>query len=306
MIRRLSILAIFIALSIFPGFLSSYIVVVLLLMFMFITLAVSYDIIGGYLGYLNLGHSTFFGLGAYGCGILLNHGISLPAALVLSTLFTLVFAIAISYPFFRIKGAYFALATFGLITLFYLLAHNLRELTGGAGGLSTPPGNHLIPAYYLAFGLAILTIAANYLIARSKFGLALISIREDELVAESFGISIFRTKAIAFAISSVFPSLIGGIYVWYATYISPSSVFGLEIALVPIIMAMLGGSGTLIGPIIGSIFITTIQEIIWVKLPYLHLTIYGSMLIIVGLFMPGGLVRTKVARKLLTMISKDR
>ncbi len=107
-------------------------------------------------------------------------------------------------------------------------------------------------------------------------------------------------------IKSLFPSLIGGIYVWYATYISPSSVFGLEIALVPIIMTMLGGSGTLIGPIIGSIFITTVQEIIWVKLPYLHLTIYGCILIVVGLFMPGGLVRTKFARKLITKISKDK
>jgi ABC-type branched-subunit amino acid transport system permease subunit len=271
----------------------SYGIVWIFLLAVYFTLALSYDIVGGYMGYMNLGHSTFFGLGAYTTAILLNQGFNLVFALLGALVLAALFAAVVSYPLFRLRGAYFALATFGLISLIEVLTTNLRDLTGGSGGISTPPGNHMLPSYYLVLAVAGGTMVLSQMVARSKFGLALFSIREDEEVARAFGAPTTLYKSLALIISSAPASLVGGIYVWNMTYISPNSVFGLEIALSPIIMAMLGGTGIMIGPLVGAVFITVVQEFLWTKVPYFHLAMYGTVLVLLGLFMPGGLVRTR-------------
>ncbi len=271
----------------------SYGVVWIFLLAVYFTLALSYDIVGGYMGYMNLGHSTFFGLGAYTTAILLNQGFNLFMALLAALILAALFAALISYPLFRLRGAYFALATFGLISLIEVLTTNLRDLTGGSGGISTPPGDHMLPSYYLVLAVAAGTMVLSQLVARSKFGLALFSIREDEEVAKAFGVPTTLYKGLALVISSAPASLVGGIYVWNMTYVSPESVFGLEIALSPIIMAMLGGTGIMIGPLVGAVFITLVQEFLWTKVPYFHLAMYGTVLVLLGLFLPGGLVRIR-------------
>ncbi|EFK08295.1 amino acid or sugar ABC transport system, permease protein [delta proteobacterium NaphS2] len=278
----------------FLGF--SYGVVWVFLLAVYFTLALSYDIVGGYLGYMNLGHASFFGLGAYTTAILLNQGFNLFSALPGAMLLAAAFAAVISYPLFRLRGAYFALATFGLVSLIEVLTNNLRDLTGGSGGISTPPGDHTLPSYYLVLAVAGGTMVLSQIIARSKFGLALFSIREDEEVAKAFGVPTTLYKGLALIISSVPASVVGGIYVWHMTYISPESVFGLEIALSPIIMAMLGGTGIMIGPLVGAVFITLVQEFLWTKVPYFHLAMYGTVLVLLGRFMPGGLVRIRWIR----------
>ncbi len=264
-----------------------------------LTLALSYDIVGGYLGYMNLGHSTSFGLGAYATAISLNQGLNLAPALILAAAAAALFAAAVGYPLFRLRGAYFALATFGLISLVEVVTNNLRDLTGGSGGISTPPGDHTLSSYYLALAVTIGTMFISYRVARSRFGLALFSIREHEEVARAFGVPTSFYKWLALIISSVPAGLIGGVYVWYIGYISPPSVFGLEIALAPIVMALLGGTGIMVGPFIGAVFITFVQEMIWTEVPYFHLTMYGTVLVLLGLFMPGGLVRTRWIRPLM-------
>ena len=274
----------------------SYGIVWIFLLGVYFTLALSYDIVGGYMGYMNLGHSTSFGLGAYTTAILLNCGFNLAAALGVAVLISAAFAAMVSYPLFRLRGAYFALATFGMISLIEVLVTNLRDLTGGSGGISTPPGNNMLPAYYLVLIVASGTMVLSHFVARSKFGLALFSIREDEEVAKAFGVPTSLYKSLALIISSVPASLVGGIYVWNLTYISPHSVFGLEIALSPIVMAMLGGTGIMLGPLVGAVFITMVQEFLWTKVPYFHLAMYGTVLIFLGLFLPGGLVRTRWIR----------
>jgi branched-chain amino acid transport system permease protein len=208
----------------------------------------------------------------------------------------------ISYPFFRLKGAYFALATFGLIKLLELLAFNLKGLTGGSEGLTVSSGYRVLPAYYMSLILCAATIYTVYRISRSRLGLAFISIREDEDVARAFGINAYRYKAAGLIISSVFAGLAGAIYIWNIIFINPTGVFGLEIALVPIAMALLGGSGTIIGPVVGAIFITLVEEFLWTKVPYLHLAVYGMVIAFVGLYMRGGLVRTKAAKGLLSRL----
>lgn len=208
---------------------------------------------------MNLGHSGFFGVSAYTFGALYASETSFLWAWLGGLAATVVFAAGMSVPFFRMQGAYFAVASFGLISLLELLAHNLGFITGGAAGLSLPPGDRLIAAYYLSLVIAGATIAAVALVERSRFGIALVSLREDEEVAAAFGVRRLRYKVLAFLLSAVSPGLIGGVYAWQLTYINPATVFGLEIALVPIVMAMLG----------------------------------GVVLLLVGLYLPGGLMAVR-------------
>lgn len=286
-------------LSALPWMVGSYVLVWIFLLCVYLALAASYDIIGGYMGYMNLGHSTFFGLGAYATAVLLNHGLNLALAALGGVVISAGFAAVVGFPLFRLKGAYFALGTFGMISLMGVLANNLRDLTGGSGGISTPSGDHTVGAYYLSVLIVAATLTGSYLISRSRFGLALFSIREDEEVARALGTPTSLYKVLALVMSSIPASLIGGVYVWSVTYISPPAVFGLEMALSPVVMAMLGGTGTLVGPLLGAVFLTSLQEVLWTKIPYLHLTMYGGIMMVVGLFMPGGIVRTQWFRPIL-------
>jgi branched-chain amino acid transport system permease protein len=283
-------------LALLPWIGFSYALIWIFFLSVSLTLALSYDIVGGYLGYMNLGHSTSFGIGAYVAAIFLNQGLHLAPSLGLAVLAAALFAAAVGYPLFRLRGAYFALATFGLISLIEVVTTNLRDLTGGSGGISTPPGDHTLSSYYLALVVTLGTMFLSHGLARSRFGLALFSIREDEEVARAFGVPTGLYKWLTLIISSVPASLIGGVYVWNVSYISPPSVFGLEIALSPIVMALLGGTGIMVGPFIGAVFITSVQELLWTEVPYFHLTMYGTILVLLGLFMPGGLVRTRWLR----------
>jgi branched-chain amino acid transport system permease protein len=246
---------------------------------------------GGMTGYLNFAHCTFFGVGAYTFGILFLRKFPLPICFALPVLVVVSYAALISFPLFRIRGVYFALATIGLVRLVEQLAMNLRSLTDGSAGLSIVSGQQLYAAYYMTLILASLALFTNYKILNSKFGLALNCIREDEDVARSFGINSYLYKALALIVSSAFGAFMGNIYMFYITYIIPDTVFGLELVFSPAIMAMLGGTGTLFGPIIGAVFITFLQEVLWAKMTYLHLATYGTIFALVGYFMPGGIMR---------------
>jgi branched-chain amino acid transport system permease protein len=270
-----------------------YVVTLAFFLWVFVALAESYNLVGGYLGYMNLGHSSFFGVSAYAFAILYAGGTPFVWAWLAGMGAAIGFAAAISVPLFRLRGAYFAVVSFGLIALLELLAHNFSRMTGGAAGLSLPPGDRLRVAYYVSLAVAAASIALVALLGRSHVGLALMSLREDEEAAAVFGVHGFRFKAFALILSAVPPGLIGGVYAWQLTYINPATVFGLEIALLPIVMAMLGGVGHVWGPVIGALFITCIEELLWTKMPYLHLTTYGIVLLLVGFFLPGGLIRLR-------------
>lgn len=277
---------------------STYLVSFFLTVFIAAILAQSYDWVGGHMGYLNLGHASFFGLGAYTFGILFKAGQPLALAFAAGALLAVAFALLISYPFFRLRGAYFALATFGLVALLELLASNLSGLTGGSEGLTIPTGYHLYRAYYAALVLLALLVAATAWLTRSRLGLALVSIREDEEVAGAFGVNAYAVKCLALMASAAVAGLAGGLYCWYLTYIIPTTVFGLDVAIGPIVMAMLGGSGTVVGPLLGAFVVDVIREVLRLKTQYLALTIYGVMLVLVGLFLPGGLAEPHRWRRL--------
>jgi branched-chain amino acid transport system permease protein len=287
----LVLLAVLIGLAVLPWLSSGYTLRLVLNACRNLVLALSFDIVGGYTGYMNLGHAAFFGLGAYTFGICVNAGVPVLPAGTVAVLLPTLFAGLISYPFFRLRGPYYALATFGLLKLCEELALTLSSLTGGSGGLSVVWPENLTLTYFLTLGLAVCTFLTVWLITRCKFGLGLVSIREDEQVARAFGVAVSWHKGAALVISAALAGALGPIYLSDRLYINPGEMFGLEMALMPITMAMLGGSGVLIGPVIGVAFLSLVQEVLWTQLGVLRLASLGIVLAGVGLFMPGGLVQ---------------
>lgn len=287
---------ILIGLILMPRFVDPYWVVFSLLVFMYIGVGASFNITAGYLGYVNLGHYVFFGMSAYGFSMLYVKGVPFLICMAVGVLTSVIFATLISYPFLRLKGGYFALANFGLIKLLELVASSLRDFTGGTQGISLKPAYRTFETYYIFLGVALLTVLVCYWIPKSKFGLALFSIREDEEAAAAFGIHVNAYKMKAYVLSSVFPGLLGGVYAWYSAYIDPETVFGTDKALLPVTMVMLGGTGTFLGPIVGAVFMMIIEEVLWtaawlpVWIKTLHLTMLGLILAAVGIFSPGGFV----------------
>ena len=293
-ILLLAVLAVFAAT---PLFASTYVVSLAFALLIAFVLAQSWDWIGGEAGYVNLGHFVFYGLGAYAFSILVIGNI--PVALALAAAAAIVGAIAVvlGFPLFRLRGDYFAFATLALLPLAQLLAFNLTPLTGGADGLVLPPKYVLTPALLLATALAGLTFVATSLLTRSRFGYALKSIRNDELAAEVLGIRILPTKMGVFVLSAVFAAAAGGIHAWQLSFIDPPTVFGLNVALVPVAMALLGGSGLRWGPLVGVLVLFILQQWLLVNISILQATVYGCVILLIGRFMPGGLLRAGIVKR---------
>ncbi len=287
--NRIIVGLVLVFLLIFPVFNQPYLNTFLIILFMYILLAESYDLLSGYTGYINMGHIVFFGIGAYTFGLLWNVAVSaLYLSFLAGTLAAVIFASLMSFPFFRLRGAYFSLAAFALVKLMEHLTLNLSSITHGSDGLKVLEGNRMIPMYYLSLLLVAAVIVVSYLITRSRLGLAMASIREGG--NRSLLISVCRfsgSKPRPWSYRPHLPGLMGGFYTWYTIFINPSMVFGTDIALMPMAMAMLGGSGVIIGPVIGAVFLLIIEEALWTRFAYLHTAAYGLVILLVGLFMPG-------------------
>ncbi len=294
------------ALLALPNVTSTYILVFLIGLFYQVVLAASYDLVGGYMGYINLGHAAFFGLGAYAFAIGTTRGLPVAPAIALAVVAAVGLAAIVSYPLFRLRGVYFSIAAFGLVVLMRQLALNLGGLTNGVAGMSIPAQYDPRLTYYLTLALAVAALATNFAISRSRLGLALVCIRDDEDVADGTGVDVFRYKLTALAISAAYAGAIGAVFAWFLIFINPDSVLGLEIALLPVVMAMVGGSGTVAGPLLGAAFVLVLQEVLWTNLEafrtHLHLATYGVVLALVGLLMPSGFANTRPLRGVLKRI----
>ncbi|MCL5960975.1 MAG: branched-chain amino acid ABC transporter permease [Chloroflexi bacterium] len=293
-----------------PAFISSSILTVLTFTFVWLVLAANYDVLGGYLGYTNLGQGAFFGLGAYTSVVALNFDpirslgpVAIIAAGLIGIIVTLVFAYLVAFPLFRLRGAYFAIVTVTMVLLLQVLVLNFANITGGSYGIYVPQ-EHYVPmnvAYYLALVLAAISVLINYGLSRSKTGIALQSIRDDEEAASAIGIPVFRYKQIAFMISSAPSAAIGVVFSVSAGYIDHNMALGLERTLLPSLIAMLGGTGTVLGPVVGAVLIRTMDTVFfhYVALPIPSLVFYGLILMFMGLFLPEGVLNAPVLRGLL-------
>lgn len=284
-------------LALLPPALNVYLRSFALFTMMYVVLALSWNIISGFTGYTSFGHVIFYGIGAYACAILVaDHGWHwLPTLLVAAGVAAGV-GVALGYPVLRLRGPYFAIAMLGAAEGMRVIATVWDGLTHGGLGISLPSVENSIATYYAMLGLMLITILVAYAVGHSRFGIRLNAIREDEVAAEALGINATAYKLAAFALSAVFPAVAGGIQSYKVLYIDPQSVFFVQITIAMALMSMLGGKGTVIGPILGAVLLYTAQELTWVNFPTAHLIAYGLFIVIVARFMPRGLVGFAIDR----------
>ncbi|MGH7408857.1 MAG: branched-chain amino acid ABC transporter permease, partial [Candidatus Methylomirabilales bacterium] len=251
-------------LAFYPMVATGYGIRFMLQLFMWVALAQSWNLISGLTGYVSFGHVAFFGTGAYAAAILVaTHGWHWGPASLAGGVAAAILALIIGYPCLRLKGPYFAIAMLGLNEVMRVLVSYFEGLTGGGSGLSLPTLHASVQIYY-AMGLAAITVtAAAYFIITSRFGLRLMTIREDEIAAEAMGINTARYKLYAFLLSAIVPGVVGGLFARDTGYIEPISVFPLLTTITMIVMALFGGKGTIWGPVLGSVALFVFQELVW-------------------------------------------
>ncbi len=280
-----------------------YLVAFSLQLFMYVILAASWNVISGFTGYTSFGHVAFFGIGAYTAAILITRlGVGWPLAALAGGAMALILGLPVGAICLRLKGPYFAIAMLGFAESLRLLATLWTSLTKGGTGITLPPIQTLVPSYYAMLACAVAVLALNYRIATSSFGLRLLSIREDERGAEAIGINTTAHKIAAFALSTIFPGIAGGVYAQYISYVDPSSIFLPLITVQAIVMTVLGGAGTVLGPLLGATAISVVQEILWARYPHFHQGLLGVLIIVVILFLPGGVVEVLKERRVLPRV----
>ncbi len=274
------------------------------LILLFCVLAQSWDFIGGYTGYSAFGNVAFFGIGAYSIGLWLTPERPFWVGLVIGAVAAAIFAVIVGVPVLRLKGHYFAIATLGT-------AEALRQFVGvrnvaGPGGLvSLPlPSLKLYPLFFYGFlALSLACLLTSTWLTRGRFGYALVAIRENEQAAEALGITTYRYKVAAFVLSAIPAAIAGGLYAWFSVGFEPNDVFGSNITVEMVLLAFLGGRGTILGPLIGAIgfewFSYQLQTSdavlqlgpLALDVSGVHNTLLGLAIVVVAIFLPQGFVR---------------
>lgn len=269
------------------------------IMLMWIAMTSSWNIIGGYTGYISLGHNVFFGVGGYVAGLLLlelgwSPFLTAPLAGVFATLLGLVAGL-ITY---RTHGPSFIISTIALLLVVTLLMDNWSYL-GGSNGLSLPLAPFdvtwlKVPFYYAMLVAAVGAVLLGYRVQHSKFGLALRAIASDEVKAEAAGISTRRFKVMAFALSAFFPGVVGAVWGYSLAYLRPVIFLLIAVAARMVLMTIIGGRGTVAGPVIGAVLVIFLDEasVTIFGATELNLVITGALLIVTLLFFPMGIVGT--------------
>lgn len=271
---------------------------VLILVLLYVTLGSAWNILGGFAGQLSVGHAAFFGIGAYSAAIIASKSAASPWwGMVVGPIVVLPVAIGVGWTCFRLRGPYFTLATIAVSEVVRLVALNWSSLTGGAVGVVIRPsifsGTSKVPYYYIILVIAVSTVLLCRTIIRRKLGYYLLAIREDQETAESIGIDTTRYKIIALLISASLTALAGAFYANYFLFVDPSqsaTVLTLALSVEIVLMAIIGGQGTVAGPVLGAILLKVSSEVFRNVFKQANLLIYGALLIVVILFMPDGLM----------------
>ena len=257
--------------------------------FLAVALAQSWNLLGGYAGQITLGHAAFFGLGALVTRVLWVHGAPLLLALVAGALVATVFGVLIGLPAFRLRGAYFAIGTLGLAEILRISVGNLMPEISTIPAAALASYN-MLSRYYLTLGLAVLCVTVVAVLVRSRVGLGIQAVREDEAAAEASGVGAFRHKLLALALSTALAGLAGGAFAYYHVSYYPQHVFSPVWTFDAVLISFIGGVGTIHGPVFGALFYVILKEVLAVRLVELHLLIFGVLFILVVLFLPGGIV----------------
>ena len=254
------------------------------------TLAQSWNILGGFTGYVSFGNSVFYGLGSYGTAIAMaqwNQPFWL--GLIVGAVIAVAFAGLLGWPILRLRGPYFAIVTLGLSAAMAALIANL-DIAGRNVGLILPLSHSDTMFYELSLALLVAATLTVAWIARSRFGMALIAIREDEDAAATVGVNATRFKLAALMMAALFTALAGGIHAYWITYIDPAGSFDITLDVRMVIMTMFGGPGTVLGPVIGAFILSTIYEVLASSISTAAALLFGIVILLAVIFLPKGLV----------------
>lgn len=284
---------ILVALALLPLLVNNYWLRIATGALMWAGLACSWNILGGYAGYINFGHSAFFGLGAYATALLMGDPFGLPflATIPAGILITALCAVIIGAPTLRLRGAYFAIATWAFAEVLIQFA-SVVDFTGGIGGIGLPPYLNERFFYFAMFGAAALTYLLTWaLFERSRFGLKVKALRDHEPAAEAMGINTSLVKLQTFVLSAVTASVFGAIFAYWVTFINPKSVFGGDITDQMVVMVLLGGLGSLWGPAIGGVMLFVVNRMVWMYWgdTAFYIAVLGAAIVLVVLFLPNGI-----------------
>jgi branched-chain amino acid transport system permease protein len=265
---------------------------------MYVGLAAAWNLVGGFAGYACFGQVGFFGLGGYTTAVLMVHlrwsfWLALPVAAVVVGLF----AMLVGLPLLRLKGHYFAVATLGVAEGLREIVINTSGLTGGGAGITIPSFGDATTAwlgndgFYLVFlGLAVAVVAADLLVAVTRSGYALRAIHQDEDAAAAMGVNTTLTKTLAFAGSAALTGAIGAAYAFQQVTFYPDRLFDVEITVLMVVMVILGGAGTVVGPVIGAVVVAYGSEYLRQHLPTVHTFVLGGLIVVAVILLPQGFV----------------
>ncbi len=296
--RREHIALVFLGLLavVLPFVLSGYYGHVLILVLLWITMATAWNLLGGYAGQVSFGHALFFGLGAYGGGLLFHHfGISTWWGMLAGPVFAMLAAIPVGLITFRLRGSYFALSMLAVGEIARIIFTNWTSFSNGAVGMmiSRTWGGQKLPYYFIMLAITCFTLYCTYRLVHSKFGYYFLSIREDQDAAEALGIPTTKYKLFALIPSACFTALAGAFYMNYMAYIEPSIVFSLgDISIMMILCVMMGGAGTMWGPALGATVYVLMAEL-FRTLPIIkevHVLVFALIVVLIIVFLPDGII----------------
>ncbi len=269
---------------------------------MYVVLAISWNFIGGMAGYPSFGSAAFFGLGAYTGAVVQTSGGSMYVAWGAAALLTIAVSGFLGWVLLRLRGHYFAIATFAVVEVFRVLTNSMTGVTGGGMGLNLPiPQMASVHAqaiffFYMMLGLAVITFAVSLAVSYSKLGFELRCIQQNEAAADILGINTTQQKVAAFMLASAFTAAAGAIYASWVYYIEPPDVFDIMYSVKPIVMVLLGGAGTVFGPIIGAVAYLSLEEIVWRNLLQVNTGALGVLIVLLVLYLPRGFLSVRVGR----------
>ncbi len=277
----------------FPFFTGAYPQSIAQTVLTYMILAVSWDMLLR-TGQISFGIAGFFGIGTYGAALgMLYLGISPMIAILFGGVLSGLIAGLLGLVVLRLRAMYFAITTLAISEIFRVIVSNLHSFTGGPEGEILPQvifGGNAYLTYYLMLGAAVLTIVVSEIFLRSRVHYALTAIRNDEIVARSSGVNIFKYLVFVFAVTSLIQGIAGGTYAQIYGFVTPESSFNLDFTLLPLAMALLGGIYGTLGPVVGALLLGVVSEYLKLYIPYGHLILYGIIIVIVILYMPQGIV----------------
>jgi branched-chain amino acid transport system permease protein len=283
------------ALATTPLWATNYVVRLAIMIAMYSGLALSWNFIGGFTGYPSFSTAAFFGLGCYAGALSQRAGVPVVLAWVIATLFVAAFATALGAIILRLRGHYFAIGSIAIVEVVRLIVSSWGSLTGGGDGLNLPlmsGGPNAVARIFLAAMIVIMVLVfiVTVLVDRSRLGFGLRCIQQNEDAANMVGVDTTRYKVVAYTLSAMFCGTIGAAYASWTGYIDPNDSFSIIMTIKVPVMCLLGGPGTLLGPVVGTAAFTLLEEVFWANFLDYNRAILGAVIVILIFFLPGGLL----------------